>query len=158
AFTALVARHESLRTTFEERDGRGVQVIHPAREVELPVLDLAHLPATEREAELRSGLDRDGRRPFDLRRGPLMRLRLIRLAPDEHVLSVIRPAIVTDGWSSGVLADEISALYTAIRRDEPADLPALPVQYADFAAWQRGQLSTERVTGQLDYWRKQLDE
>src|SRR5439155_5590793 len=103
------------------------------------------------------------RRPFDLARGPLLRTRLIRVAGDDHVLVLMMHHIITDGWSGGIITGELAALYAAAARGEPADLcaaadlPPLPIQYADFAAWQRGQLSGEVLTGQLDHWRDQLD-
>ncbi|MEU3648454.1 non-ribosomal peptide synthase/polyketide synthase [Lentzea sp. NPDC034063] len=146
AFTALVARHESLRTTF----GSGVQVVQEPFEVQVPVTDLPQ------DADLMAVLAEEGRRPFDLRRGPLLRPGLIRLADDEHVLTLALHHIITDGWSNGVIASELSVLYGAALRGEQADLPPLPVQYADFAAWQRGLLSESALDEQVSYWRNQL--
>ncbi|NJC68037.1 non-ribosomal peptide synthase/polyketide synthase, partial [Planosporangium flavigriseum] len=157
AVTALVARHESLRTTFDASDGRGVQRIHPPQEVPLPVLDLSDLPEDIGEAELQRILAAESTRPFDLRTGPLLRPCLVRLAADEHVLSLALHHIVTDGWSMGVLLDELSTLYAVAVRDEAPDLPALPHQYADFAAWQRHALAGAAFDEHLDYWRRQLD-
>ncbi len=156
AMTALVARHESLRTTFESRDGRGVQVIHPATEVRVPLLDLTRLPHGGQEDEVARLLADEGAAPFDLLRGPLMRIRLARLAPDNHVLTLTMHHIVTDGWSMGVLVSELSALYAAALRGEAADLPPLPVQYADYAVWQRGRLSEAGLAADLEYWSGQL--
>jgi amino acid adenylation domain-containing protein/non-ribosomal peptide synthase protein (TIGR01720 family) len=156
ALTAVVARHEALRTTFEEVDGHGAQVVHPPYDVALPLLDLAGRGQAERAAELAAVLDTEARSGFDLRRGPLLRTRLVRLADDDHVLIVTLHHIVTDGWSTGVLVGELSAAYAAALRAAPADLPPLPVQYADFAAWQRDRLSGEVLAGQMGYWRDQL--
>ncbi|HEU5476173.1 MAG TPA: non-ribosomal peptide synthase/polyketide synthase [Actinophytocola sp.] len=156
AFTALVARHESLRTTFDSVVGRGVQIVHPPAAVLVPVVDLSQWSRTYIVAELARIMDEEGRRPFDLRRGPLMRPGLVRLAADEHVLTVAVHHIITDGWSNGVIASELSVLYGAALRGEQADLPPLPVQYADFAAWQRGQLSDSVLDERLSYWRRQL--
>src|SRR5439155_144166 len=156
ALTGLVARHESLRTTFEERDGRGVQVVHPPYEVALDVVDLGGLPESERDVRLREALSREALRPFDLSRGPLLRLALIRLGATEHVLSMAMHHIITDGWSTGVLTEELSVLYPAALHGTAAGLPPLPVQYADFAAWQRDRLSGDALTGQVDYWRHKL--
>ncbi|MDQ3898410.1 MAG: amino acid adenylation domain-containing protein [Actinomycetota bacterium] len=156
ALTALVARHESLRTTFEERDGRGVQVIHRPYDVRVAVLDVSGLPGAERDAALERTLARESTEPFDLQRGPLLRVRLVRLAHDEHVLALTLHHIVTDGWSTGVIVGELTAAYAAARRGEEADLPPLPVQYADFAAWQVAELSEEVLAEQLGYWRRQL--
>ncbi|MEU4248902.1 non-ribosomal peptide synthase/polyketide synthase [Amycolatopsis sp. NPDC026612] len=149
AFTALVARHEPLRTTFGSADGHGVQVVHPPSPVPLPVVDAC-------EEELADILRADGEQPFDLSEGPLLRVKLIRLAPREHVLTVAVHHIVTDGWSNGLIAEEVGAFYAAALRGEPADLPPLPVQYADFAAWQRGRLAERVLAGQAGYWTERL--
>src|SRR5712672_4182912 len=147
ALTGLVARHESLRTTFDEIDGHGVQVVHEPGAVDLPVEQLT-------EAELNEALTGEAGRPFDLRHGPLLRLKLFRLAPDEHVLLVMMHHIITDGWSTGVIVDELSMGYAAALRGEPADLPPLPVQYPDYAAWQRDQLAGPALEQRLEYWRR----
>ncbi|MEV6827027.1 non-ribosomal peptide synthase/polyketide synthase [Amycolatopsis sp. NPDC051102] len=149
AFTALVARHEPLRTTFGSVDGHGVQVVHPPSPVPLPVVDA-------REEDLADILRADGEQPFDLTDGPLLRAKLIRLAPREHVLTLAVHHIVTDGWSNGLIAEEIGAFYAAALRGEPAQLPPLPVQYADFAAWQRGRLAERVLSGQTEYWTERL--
>ncbi|WP_103352222.1 non-ribosomal peptide synthetase [Amycolatopsis sp. CA-128772] len=149
AFTALVARHEPLRTTFGSADGHGVQVVHPPSPVPVPVVDA-------RGEDLADILRADGEQPFDLSEGPLLRVKLIRLAPREHVLTVAVHHIVTDGWSNGLIAEEVGALYAAALRGEPADLPPLPVQYADFAAWQRGRLAERVLAGQTEYWTERL--
>ncbi|HVR96499.1 MAG TPA: amino acid adenylation domain-containing protein, partial [Thermoanaerobaculia bacterium] len=144
-FAGIVRRHEALRTTFTAREGRPVQVIGPPR-VELPVVDLSHV--SEQEA-LRLARE-EARRPFDLQRGPLLRLALLRLGDREHVLLLTLHHIVSDGWSMGVLLREIAALYAG------AVLPELPVQYADFAVWQRRWLEGEVLEAQLAYWKGQL--
>ncbi|MET8847907.1 non-ribosomal peptide synthase/polyketide synthase [Amycolatopsis sp. NPDC004625] len=149
AFTALVARHEPLRTTFGSADGHGVQVVHPPSPVPLPVVDA-------REEDLADILRADGEQPFDLSEGPLLRAKLIRLAPQEHVLTVAVHHIVTDGWSNGLIAEEVGAFYAAALRGEAADLAPLPVQYADFAAWQRGRLAERVLAGQTEYWTERL--
>ena len=156
ALTALVARHESLRTTFESADGRAVQVVHPPAEVPLPVLDLTAVPEPERPAALERALAEEVGRPFDLRTGPLLRARLVRAAADEHVLVLTAHHIVTDGWSVGVISGELAAGYAAALAGERAELPALPVQYADFAVWQRELLATPVLGEQLAYWRERL--
>ncbi|MGW3961739.1 non-ribosomal peptide synthase/polyketide synthase [Amycolatopsis sp. NPDC005003] len=156
AFTALVARHEPLRTTFGSAEGRGVQFVHPPAPVPVPVTDLTGRPEDTREEALAEILRADGEQPFDLREGPLLRTSLIRLAPEEHVLLVTVHHIVTDGWSNGIIAEEIGRLYEAALRGEQADLPPLPVQYADFAAWQRGRLAERVLAGQVEYWTERL--
>jgi amino acid adenylation domain-containing protein/non-ribosomal peptide synthase protein (TIGR01720 family) len=156
ALTELVARHESLRTTFDATDGTPAQVVHAPSEVDLPVLDLASLPETERQAYLRSALAAESGTPFDLQAGPLLRLRLIRLGVDDHVLAVTMHHIITDGWSTGVLLTDLAALYRAAHTGAPAQLPALPIQYADYAAWQRDARTASTVDDQVAYWRERL--
>ncbi|MGW4061459.1 non-ribosomal peptide synthase/polyketide synthase [Amycolatopsis sp. NPDC004747] len=156
AFTALVARHEPLRTTFGSAEGHGVQLVHPPAPVPVPVTDLTDRPADAREEALAEILRADGEQPFDLREGPLLRVNLIRLAPQEHVLVVTVHHIVTDGWSNGLIGEELGLLYAAALRGERAELPPLPVQYADFAAWQRGRLAEQELAGQVEYWTERL--
>ncbi|MET0395681.1 MAG: amino acid adenylation domain-containing protein, partial [Longimicrobiaceae bacterium] len=153
---ALVARHETLRTTFAEHQGGPVQVVHPPAPVALRELDLRDLPAAEREAGAERLETEEALLPFDLARGPLLRTTLLRLADDEHVLCFTLHHIVTDGWSRGVLVREASALYAAALRGEAAQLPELEIQYADFAVWQRRWLSGETLEEQLGYWRERL--
>ncbi|MEN3304155.1 MAG: hypothetical protein V7603_357, partial [Micromonosporaceae bacterium] len=152
AWRALVARHESLRTTFVALDGRGVQVVAPAVEVPVPLVDATGTG----QVELRRLLAQDAGEPFDLATGPLLRVRLIRLADREHVLSVVLHHIVTDGWSMGILFEELGACYAALCRGGRPDLPPLAHQYADFAAWQRARSRGPDLAGQLDYWRRTL--
>src|SRR5581483_5293914 len=156
ALTTLVARHESTRTTLDTRDGRGVQLIHPPYDVQLPLTDLSALPQEQREAEITAITARESAEPFDLRQGPLIRVRLIRAAAEDHVLLLTLHHVITDGWSMGILTSELSELYTAaLDHREPA-LEPLPVQYADYAVWQRGQLTDTALAGGLDYWTRQL--
>jgi amino acid adenylation domain-containing protein len=156
AFDHLVERHETLRTTFSEQDGVPVQVISDAAPLALPVTDLSHLPAGEREAEVRRLSGEEAATPFDLARGPLLRVRLLRLSGDEHVVLLTMHHIVSDGWSMGVLVREMSALYAAYSSNEEPALEELPIQYADFAVWQREWLQGETLERQLDYWRERL--
>ncbi|MET0396369.1 MAG: amino acid adenylation domain-containing protein, partial [Longimicrobiaceae bacterium] len=154
---ALVARHETLRTTFAEHEGGPVQVIHPPAPVPLPELDLRDLPEAEREGEALRLAAEEALRPFDLARGPLLRATLLRLAADDHVLCFTLHHVVSDGWSRGVLVREVSALYAAALRGEAARLPELEVQYADFAVWQRRWLAGATLEAQLGFWRERLD-
>ncbi|GHF94796.1 MULTISPECIES: non-ribosomal peptide synthetase [Amycolatopsis] len=133
----LVARHASLRTTFGSVDGRGTQTVHPVSEVDVPVTDV-----TDVDAELLAEV----RRPFDLSRGPVFRARLLRAGPREHVLVLAMHHIVTDGWSMGLLVEELNTLYTGGRLDP------LPLRYVDFARWQRDR----ELDDQLLYWRDRL--
>jgi amino acid adenylation domain-containing protein len=152
----IVRRHEALRTTFAESDGRPVQVIPPHRPLELREVDLSRLPASERDAELQRHLQHEAQAPFELSRGLMLRASLLRLAPEEHVALVTVHHIASDGWSIGVLVRELAALYEAFCAGRPSPLPELPVQYADFAAWQREWLSGENLAAQLGWWKQQL--
>ncbi|HWS86516.1 MAG TPA: amino acid adenylation domain-containing protein [Pyrinomonadaceae bacterium] len=152
----VVRRHESLRTVFASVDGQPVQVITSFDGFRLPVHDLTAVDATERERELRRLAEEEGRRPFDLVAGPLLRALLLRAGADDHVLVLTTHHIVSDGWSSGVLLKEMCALYEAYAQGRPSPLPELPVQYADFATWQRNWLSGETLAQQLAYWKEHL--
>ncbi|MDW8319701.1 MAG: condensation domain-containing protein, partial [Anaerolineae bacterium] len=160
ALVALVQRHEALRTTFADPDGEAYQAIAPASAAEmlvtLPVDDLSALPEATREAEARRLAVEEARRPFNLTTGPLLRCRLLRLGDQEHVVLLTMHHIVGDGWSVGVLIRELAALYAAFAEGTAPALPDLPVQYADFAYWQRGWLQGETLDAQLAYWRQQL--
>ncbi|HET7231442.1 MAG TPA: amino acid adenylation domain-containing protein, partial [Longimicrobium sp.] len=152
----IVRRHESLRTTFGEVDGAPVQVIAPFAGFALPIDDLSGLSPEARETEVRRRARDDAGRPFNLAEGPLVRAALLRLGDEDHVLLLSMHHIVSDGWSSGILFRELSALYAACREGGDSPLPALPVQYADFAVWQREQLAGDVLDRQLAYWRERL--
>ncbi len=153
----VVRRHEALRTTFGPGDGDPVQtVLPPAGPRLLPVADLSALPAAAREAEAAKLLRLEAGRTFDLSRGPLLRLLLLRLSSEERLLAVVVHHIVSDAWSTGVLLREVSALYAAFAAGRPSPLPELPVQYPDFARWQRRWLSGERLERQVAHWRRTL--
>lgn len=153
----IVRRHESLRTTFAAVDGKPVQIIAPALSLSLPVAELSGDSETEREEQVRKMAAEDALRPFDLAQGPLFRVRLLRLAAEEHVALFSMHHIISDEWSLGALARELATLYDAFSRNRPSPLPELPIQYADFAYWQRQWLQGETLDAQLDYWRRQLD-
>ncbi|MET0396513.1 MAG: amino acid adenylation domain-containing protein [Longimicrobiaceae bacterium] len=157
ALAEVVRRHEAVRTILVDRGGEPVQVVLPAGPLPFPVLDLAGLPEALRRAEAQRQLAADGLRPFDLRRGPLLRVLLVRIAADEWALGFTMHHVVSDGWSMGVLAREVSALYAAYSRGGASPLPELEVQYADFAVWQRGWLAGEALDAQLRFWREALE-
>src|SRR5919107_75970 len=156
ALGAIVARQEGLRTTFAVVDGSPLQVISPALEVPLPVEDLSSLPGAEREAEAKRLALEEKRRHFDLERGPLFRTGLLRLGEEEHVLLVTMHHAVSDGWSLGVFWRELKRLYEAFSEGRPSPLEELPIQYADYALWQRRWLTGEGLEEQLGYWKDQL--
>src|ERR1043166_885512 len=157
ALCEVVRRHEVLRTSFPVVGGEPAQLIHAPRPVAVPVLDLSGLPLESREESAREIAAAEAARPFDLAAGPLLRVRLIRLGEREHALVVVLHHIVSDAWSTGVLMQEFTRLYEAIRRGRPSPLEELPVQYADYAIWQREWLKGDVLGSQLDYWRTQLD-
>ena len=152
----VVRRHEVLRTVFALDDEVPSQRVLPATPGEYELLDLSDLPEDERSAELARVVHEESRRPFDLACGPLLRAKLVRLDPREHAVLTTMHHIVSDAWSTGVLVTEIAAHYEALLAGGRADLPELPVQYGDFAVWQRSWLRDETLDAQLAYWRGQL--
>ncbi|MBN8232598.1 amino acid adenylation domain-containing protein, partial [Corallococcus macrosporus] len=155
ALDALVRRHEALRTTFPLEGDQAVQSIHPPAPVPLTLVDLGARPDGDAEAHRRV-LEELGR-PFDLARGPLLRATLLRLDGARHVLALVMHHIVSDGWSMGVLVRELAALYLGFRAGGVPELPALPVQAADWALWQRRWLgANDALAAQLDWWRQEL--
>ena len=152
----IVRRHESLRTNFETVDGRPAQRIAPTLTIALPVIDLRELPASVQETEVRRLAAAEARRSFDLSHGPLLRGTVLRLNDEEHVGLLTMHHIVSDGWSTGILVREMAQLYVAYCAGGSSPLPALPVQYADFAHWQRQWLQGEVLETQIAYWKKQL--
>ncbi|GAA4465493.1 hypothetical protein GCM10023170_074870 [Phytohabitans houttuyneae] len=150
ALTGLAERHESLRTTFADGDGSGVQIIQPPAPVDLAVVDAA----PDAVAHL---LCEDAQRPFDLLTELPLRARLLRVAADEHILSLTLHHIVTDGWSTGLLLGELADRYAAVTAGTPLDLPEPPPRYADVARWQRARYAAAEPHEQLEFWRRQLD-
>src|SRR5229473_2311589 len=152
----LVRRHEVLRTRIEMRGGRCVQVIEPAKRELLEREVLGGLSSEKREEEVSRKVLEETGRTFDLEHGPLLRVRVLKLGEEEHVLLVTMHHIVSDGWSMGVLVREVARLYEAFVKGEESPLPELGIQYADYAVWQREWLQGEILEGQLKYWREQL--
>jgi amino acid adenylation domain-containing protein len=155
-FTELLRRHEILRTSFPMRDEQPRQLIAPSAPFHLPLMDLSQLASEQREIEVQLLADQEAQRPFDLERGPLLRATLVRLADDDHALLFTTHHIVSDAWSIAILIKEISTLYAAFAAGGPSPLPELPLQYADYALWQRERLSGEVLAAELTYWRGQL--
>ncbi|HEX2191159.1 MAG TPA: amino acid adenylation domain-containing protein, partial [Longimicrobiaceae bacterium] len=152
----VARRHEVLRTVFAEHGGEPVQVVRPAAAVALPLVDLRTLPEARREATAGGLAGAEALRPFDLERGPLLRSTLLRLAEEEHVLLFTLHHVAGDGWSLDVLVREVSALYAAYAAGEEPSLPELPVQYADYAVWQRERMTESALERHLEYWRERL--
>jgi amino acid adenylation domain-containing protein/non-ribosomal peptide synthase protein (TIGR01720 family)/FkbM family methyltransferase len=152
----IARRHESLRTTFSEVDGQPAQIIAPAQPLVLPVIDLSRLSAGETAAQVKRLMKEETEQPFDLQRGPLMRVRLVKMSASEHVLLLTMHHIISDGWSMGILVKEVAALYQAYLSGNDSALDELPVQYADYAVWQRQWLEGQALERQLSYWREQL--
>jgi amino acid adenylation domain-containing protein len=153
----IIARHEVLRTTIQMVDGKPVQVIGENQMPELKVVDLSEYPKADRDAEAQQLLSQAIHRPFDLSRDLLLRATLLRLGDQEHILLLDSHHIASDGWSKAVLFKELNELYKAYCTGQVPCLPDLPIQYADFAIWQRESLKGEIIEKQLAYWKRQLD-
>ncbi|HSS50053.1 MAG TPA: condensation domain-containing protein, partial [Thermoanaerobaculia bacterium] len=156
SFHEIVRRHETLRTTFLLLDGEPVQVVSAEGGVRVTWSDLQDLEQAESEREVDRLLSIESQHAFDLTRGPLLRLTVLRLSPKEHVLIYVMHHIITDGWSERVFTRELCLLYQAFSADEPSPLPDLPIQYGDFAHWQRESLQGETLERLLSYWRQKL--
>jgi amino acid adenylation domain-containing protein len=154
----LIRRHEALRTVFPAIDGRPRQVFVTSSFQPLAVTDLSGLTEAERESEALRLAAREGQRPFDLARGPLLRVSVLRLGPEDHVLVFTTHHIISDGWSQGIIVREVSELYRACLTGTQAELPELPLQYADYALWERERLEGESLATRLAYWREALDQ
>ncbi|MFC5743625.1 non-ribosomal peptide synthetase [Dyella tabacisoli] len=156
SFAELARRHESLRTRFEMHDGEAVQVIDAAGDFRLRVHDLTILLPREQEEGILIQMKLQAQERLDLMTGPLFRVSLLRMGEHDHVVLLTLHHIISDGWSGAVLIREISGLYAAFAQGQPSPLPELPIQYADYARWQRGWLRDEALDKQLAYWRGQL--
>ena len=153
----IINRHESIRTVFTIVDERPAQILTTPEPVSLHVTDLGAIPEDEREAEVRRLTIEEARIPFDLEHGPLVRMSLFRLTPEDHVFLLLLHHIISDGWSTGILISELNALYRAYANGQGSPLPALEIQYADYADWQRKTLTREALNTQLEYWKQQLN-
>jgi amino acid adenylation domain-containing protein len=162
-FNEIVRRHETLRTTFVMVEGQPMQAIAPNLTIHIPIIDLRHLESCDRQTQAQQLATQEAQHPFNLMTGPLLRVTLLQLDKAEYVLLLNLHHIVADGWSVGVLLKELGTLYEAFVEDRRSPLPELPIQYADFAEWQREWLQGLGINGtsplqtQLDYWQKQLD-
>ena len=157
SFSGLIRRHEALRTTFQHTlDGRGLQKINPAWPIHINWTDLSSLNLVAEESELRRLTEAEVQTPFDLETGPLLRVRLLKCAARDHALLVTMHHIVSDGWSMRILVDEFVRLYDAYAQGRRPELPELPIQYADYAIWQRAWLEAGESERQLAYWKDKL--
>ena len=155
ALTEVVRRHEVLRSVFHDRQGKPCQIVLPPGTVPLPLTDLSD--AADPEAEARRIATEEARTPFDLAHGPILRARLLRLAPEDHLFLLSLHHIACDAWSVGIVGREVQALYAAIRDGRPSPLPDLRMQYADFAEWQLRTLEPSRREELTAYWKARLD-
>lgn len=156
AFNHLVRRHEALRTTFELREGQPVQIIGQQQSIPIRRIDLSHQARPEQQEQFHAVFNDETCRPFDLKKGPLLRITLVRMAAEEHALLLAMHHIVTDGWSMNILVREAVALYAMYSAGLAPGLSPLPIQYADFAVWQRSWLQGEVLEQQLAYWKQHL--
>ena len=157
ALNEIRRRHEVLRTNFDFSDEQPVQIIAPFQFVTLPVEDLTQLPEDQRDGAFQHIVSAQARVPFNLKSDPPSRASLLRLGAEEHVLLLVFHHIVSDGWSTRMLTGEIAALYEAFAEGKPSPLPELPIQYADYASWQRERLRGKALESHLAYWKKHLE-
>src|SRR5215217_4172308 len=155
-FSELVRRHEVLRTTFDVVGGEPAQIVSSEMKLNPRVLDLQSLPESERERQALKLSSAELQRPFDLRRGPLLRVVVLRISEHEHVIVFATHHLISDGWSKDVLVREIITLYSAFAEGRPSPLAELPAQYGDFAIWQRQRLTGPVLQRHLDYWKRHL--
>ncbi|WP_456407429.1 amino acid adenylation domain-containing protein [Caldithrix abyssi] len=156
SLSEVVRRHETLRTTFDDENGKPFLVIHEAQPVKLPVTDLSGLPEEEQKQQLKKLTLEENRKPFDLKSGPLFRTQLIKLNEKEHVILLTMHHIISDGWSMGIFMQEIAAFYKHIVEGKEARLPELEIQYVDYAVWQQNWLKGETLQKELDFWKQTL--
>ena len=152
----IVERHESLRTTFSAIEGKAIQVVAPELSIPLPLIDLTDLPREERETEALRLATEEAQAPFDLTRGPLLRVHLLRIDEQNHIVIFTMHHIISDGWSMGVLIREVITLYEAFSKGLPSPLPEPPIQYVDFAYWQRQWLKDDVLEAQVNFWKQRL--
>jgi len=155
---AMISRHAALRTTFTTVAGQPVQAIAPTLHLSLLIEDLRALPEAEWQLQAQRLIRAAGLCPFDLEKGPLLAVWLLRLSAQEHILLLTMHHIISDGWSLGVLLYELGVLYEAFSQGQPSALPDLPLQYTDYAGWQSQWLQSEAGQAQLAYWTRQLHE
>jgi amino acid adenylation domain-containing protein len=157
AFQIVIERHAALRTVFDSVEGEGRQIVLTEVEVEVPIVELGDFPESERETEALRIAAEEGRKPFDLKEGPLIRPVLVRLEPEKHFLVLTMHHIIADGWSIALLFREVTTAYASITRGEAPDFPELPLQYSEYAQWQREYMSGEVLSGEIEFWKRKLE-
>ena len=158
SFIYLLQRHESLRTTFHLCEGQPVQVIQPVSTFEIPLVDLRSLPANERIPMSEEVMRQEAQTPFSLEKGPLLRARLCQLGERDFILMFTMHHIIADGWSMSILVQEVTTIYGYLLQGQEPLLPELPIQYVDYALWQRNWLQGEVLQKQLEYWKERLSD
>src|SRR6202158_2558293 len=156
AFHMVVERHAALRTVFDSVEGEGRQIVLSELDVEIPIVDLAGFPRSERESEALRIAAEEATKTLDLREGPLIRPVLVRLEPETHFLVLTMHHIITDGWSISLLFREVTKSYVAITKNQTPDLPDLPLQYTEYSEWQRENMSGEVLTAEIEFWKRKL--
>ncbi|PYP82593.1 MAG: non-ribosomal peptide synthetase, partial [Blastocatellia bacterium AA13] len=157
SLTEMVRRHEILRTNLAYVNGEPRQQVNESLDIPLTLIDLTHTDEFQREAQLREIVAAEARRGFDLVTGPMIRMKLVKVRDDSHVLILVMHHIVSDGWSIQVIVKEVSQLYAAFAADGQSRLPELPIQYADYAVWQRDWLTGDVLESRLEYWKRQFE-
>ncbi|NJM73405.1 MAG: non-ribosomal peptide synthetase, partial [Scytonema sp. RU_4_4] len=137
SFNEIISRHEALRTNFQTTQGQAVAVISQQKPITLSIFDISDLAENQQQAEIKQQALQEAQQPFDISSDHLLRVKLLRLGKQEHIVLLTMHHIVSDGWSMGVLVEELATLYHAFCNGQPSPLPTLPIQYVDFAAWQR---------------------
>jgi len=155
-FNQMIERHETLRTTFDDREGKPIQVIREPYAYKPEIIDLSAYPENEREQIIGKLAQQDAREPFDLKNGPLFRSKLLRVNDEEYILLFSMHHIISDGWSMGIFVSEIAALYSALLEEREANLPELKIQYADYAYWQQNWLKDQALEKEMEYWRQHI--
>ncbi|PYX57458.1 MAG: non-ribosomal peptide synthetase, partial [Acidobacteria bacterium] len=156
AFHAVVQRHASLRTVFDSVDGEARQVVLSDLDVKVPIIDLTETPEEERESQALRLASEEGKKPFDLHEGPLLRTLLVRLGPETWILVLVMHHIITDGWSISCLFRDVTKCYAAFLENKDPELPELPVEYTEYAQWQREYMSGEVLSQDVEHWKNTL--
>ncbi|MBW4431907.1 MAG: amino acid adenylation domain-containing protein [Pelatocladus maniniholoensis HA4357-MV3] len=156
-FNEIISRHEALRSNFQTFEGQPIAVISEEKPITLSIFDISDLAENQQQAEIKQQAAQEAQQPFDISNDHLLRVKLLRLGEEEHIVLLTIHHIVFDGWSIGVLVEELAKLYQAFCNGQPSPLPTLPIQYVDFAVWQRQWLQGEVLKSQISYWRKQLE-